>query len=295
MLEENKNKNINDEQKEQLKDSWQTFMSDNKEGQPTEVQSSLHTQPQPTESIQKPPKSSKKVIVILIVLFILLGLGAGGYFIYSKYSNQIQSIIYPKKEETKEEVKQQDKDDNDQIVKDMKKKAEIAQKEVQKKYTDAYLYSVDVYYKVNGVKKFWLEDDRDLKSYKNSYIFGFSSKSAKKNISVVIGISSQKNKIIDVNEDSDDLGFPALPIQNIKISYKKALKIADISGGKKFINENSNVEQQGPGITSAFLDIDPNSLGWDIRYVVYGKDIKSINFLINAKNGKIIHKSKLKM
>lgn len=283
--------------KPKLDDQEGTFMPTEKSRQPAEVR--------PTENFEpnlKPKKSHKGLIILLIILLILIALGVGGFFVYQKYSSQILSLVGIKnnQSEQKTEQKQEEqKDENNLIVEDMQRKAEIAKKEVQKKYSDAFIFQIEAIAKADNVSKIKCS----LSDYKETcnnptesyYIFHFGTLGCKKNssvleckkeIEVIIKVKLNENKIVKTMESK--YGAPTffpLKLETIKISYKKAFDILDKNGGKSFKEKYpNNIEEAYP-----FLQcVSENYAVWLLGY----DDPSTHDYIlkyIDAKNGKVMN------
>jgi len=262
--------------KPKLDDQEGTFMPPEGTNQPAEVK--------PTETPEpnlKPKKSHKGLIILLVALLILVGLGIGGWFAYQKYSSQL-SFLW-----TKQPV-----DENDQIVQDMKNKAEIAQKEVRKKYSDAYLVTLESTVKSKGI---YIVDapvqNLHISLKEDYYLFYFVSQQNKKVIVVVISVESNQNKIVKITEESSNVdNLEAITkLYETKISYKKALEIADKNGGDEFKLQNSEVRQFGPTLGKMNENY---ALVWAIAYHVgeISSVKNSFRIRIDAVSGEVLSK-----
>jgi hypothetical protein len=255
MPEENNNKPFLDEQQKKLKDGWSSFMSD-KENNPSEAAPAASTQN------TNQPKSSKKWLIILIIIIIIIGLGAGGYFAFSKNSLGINSMIwYAMNVKTINQP-----DENQAIVEDMQQKAEIAKKAISFKYPESYLFMVNV---------------------GDSYEFIFFNEIHHADVYIKMKTEVNNNDIIEITFSPNNSSAPELlPINELKISWKKALEIFEKNGGGKFGDKNPNAKLFGP--------ILGNKKGFSWLLVVYNSPNSAqdrILMYIDAKSGNIISKT----
>ncbi len=240
----------------------------------------------PSNNELPPPKSDKGCIISFIVfIVILLAIAIGGWFAYKKYSPQIAASVKSKLQQINPV-----KDENKQIVEAMKKKAEVAQKDVRKKYSDAYLISVKPLSNAESIESFnTTYKDINLDAKKTYYSYTFLSPKSKKAIIVVVNMDSKKDKIeasvaVGYKNVTNTLNLPALPINELNISYKRALEILDQNGGSEFKSKYSRITEIGPVLSNS----QKNGFIWTIAYYdskSHGK--KRIVATIDPKNGSI--------
>jgi hypothetical protein len=268
MLEENKN--INNEQREELKEKWQTFMSDDT-SQPTE-----DTPMPPEEPISEPSKSNKGLIILLIVLIILIGLGVGGWFSYKKYYEKIHPLL-----NTTTSISE---GENQLEVENMKNKATIAQTEVRQECSNASLTMVDVIVKGKGIKATAFPVEKFQSKYgmniENSYDFVFNSLDCSNEFTTIIKFD--ENRVAKVLKLSPNTDKKYLSLDKVRIGYTKVMNDADKNGGQDYKNQHNDLTQSGPYL----LNYDKYGLCWQLLYEADMNDI--FVFTMNAETGKIV-------
>jgi len=240
----------------------------------------------PSGDALPPPKSNKGCIITFIVfIVILLVVAVGGWFGYKKYSSKISSFFH-----TKIQQLNPIKDENKQIIEAMKKKAEVAQKDVRKKYSDAYLISINPLSNAEGVKGFNAKyKDINLDTKKTYYSYTFLSPKSKKAIVVALNMDPKKDNIetsvtMNSKKVTSSLNVPALPINDLQISYKRAIEILDQNGGSDFKSKYPSFSETGPVLSNS----NKSGFSWTIAYYdskSHGK--KKIVVTIDPKNGSI--------
>lgn len=239
-----------------------------------------------SSNILPPPKSNKGCIIAFIVFIVILLLVAiGGWFAYKKYSPKIAASVKSKLQQINPV-----QDENKQIIEAMKKKAEVAQKDVRKKYSDAYLISINPLLNAEGVKGFNATYKNINLDTKNTYYsYTFLSPKSKKAIVVSANMDPKKDNIetsftMSSKKITSSLNMPALPINDLQISYKRAIEILDQNGGSNFKSKYPSFSEIGPVLSNS----KKAGFNWTISYYdskSHGK--KKIVVTIDPKNGSI--------
>ncbi len=247
-----------------------TFMPAGGTNQPADVRQTETFKPN-----LKPKKSHKGSIILLIVLFILIALGLVGFFAYQKYSSRL-SFLWS----------EQPVDENNQIVQDMKKKAEIAQQEVRKKCPDASLAMEYTIINSEGINTNYFPVEKFQSKYginvENSYEFAFNSSDCNKGFSVFIKFNEDKvTKVLTLSSHQDEKD---LSLDKVKIDYKTVMDTFDKNGGQDYKNQHTDVVQIGPGLFNAPI----YGPCWILAYQTNQND--RFGLVMNAETGKIIYK-----
>jgi hypothetical protein len=140
-------------------------------------------------------------------------------------------------------------DDNKKDLQDMKRKAKIAQKEVQKECVDAKLVMVMPVIKPEQISEYSFPVDvlkkQDNVDVKETYSFVFDSEKCKKG--KMVFISFKDDKIIKILNLVSTAGLKEkIIIGDTYIGYKKFLLGSDDNGGTEFKNKNLNITIEGP-------------------------------------------------
>ena len=232
-----------------------------------------------TFKMNKPKLTRSSVFVLILMLFVLVVFGALMFFIFQKYF--IPKPIINEKSNTLEV--DNDVYENKWLYSDMQKKANIAKKEVTKKFPDAILTKVEIYAKTDNVDEISFPYE-SLRSFKdNNYFFNFISSQKNKAAVAIMKTDMSENEVIKIFEMPLEIKSDEIILDNVSVSYKKAWQILDENGGYEFKIQNSDIEQIGP-----FLSNKKDELVWTCGYIGSGNNRKkSYTLEIDALNSEI--------
>lgn len=215
-------------------------------------------------------------ILIIIFFVLLVGISAGGYYIYNNY-------IKKQPEETKQEPQKSKENTEEQLVEDLKRKAKIAEEKAKQWDESVYLYMLDV----PGERiEPELQDETLIGvNLQEVYTFGFINIKGTEVCFVCVNRTTDAIEFSGKRVSDPGLDYTSVFIDRIGISHKKAQEIADKNGAKEFKNKYPDYHSIGPTLTYT----KEYSLNWLVVYYYKSSSgTNRITFVINAITGEII-------